>query len=993
MVASREPLAVGNGAITTGKTLKKNTTETASAALRHLVLLKPTDDKPAELAKCLGYNAVQNKMLKGRAHTLHMSLAVRFHNDILAPDRETVLNELLEGNDPDSDRPWNLALLLAEGSSGLILHVLLDPGQFLEGSSKYSFCRVRAFIALLLEIEPTLLEEFDKSRRTPLHCMIFSSSSEELESISSRVPNSSKEAIITYMCTKDGFPSRARRLYQQEKEKKVSKRNGHRERRMVSPPPYQTDSDPDSMDPETDSMGQPETSPCTIFGGACAGPDEDGKLCCLRDCGIALKSALKSLEEVAAMDSGLRFHAVHAAITEDIAFPQTVVDALSSCFYELDSFGRSCLHLAVSMPFTNTKIQWAKSLARMCPRLLAEASAQDDPLDMLDVPPLSSAMDERLVALEDDLKLYCLASFEDSELCRGFMYTETNEKEIDFPLKDMIISKKTLDSLCQHFRPDRHLKSVSVENVQIEWDQTSKPYLDTQEWGCAGNSDLYLVFNWLRQTQSVRKIFQVSVNDFDDQSSDNVWRRHSDKAIVECLKGFNVETWDWQRPDIPCSAIYEAAGDSVKTLYLYSSGLDAVLESWASPGGLPRLKKLERIYLCAGQGLESRDHAHKSAVEFKAAIEKNYAQVNGRKLEAVEFAMLQTYDHRTTDDGTGTNSANEHEANEWLRSMDQFAAFMDQIGKTGHGTVMAWYIRRMCPRVKLCVAKLDPVIPALPTADDKVTFTVESVIKAIRWAISKKVDVISMSWAIDDNVPSEIKKSLGRAIRAAIDSNILIFCANPDKGAEYGNNLTYPYHLEKEHIFCIGAAGRNGKRWDWIDAKDKSCTYLLPGVDLDIHVESKQPALSVINQPTCLPSQDVAPVSRILRERCKQSGSSLACALASGLAAMILHCSRVAGASSKEIDYLRTYDGMKSALDSLYPDNGASAAAAGEGQWLPVSSLPSARSFAHISSTDKKRDALLERVNKFVENMPDDYIMTVPSNGRVTRTPTLNSSI
>ncbi|CAK7213326.1 hypothetical protein SCUCBS95973_001766 [Sporothrix curviconia] len=919
-MVTREAAVTGNGMAPAGKTLKRNTAETAAAALRQLAALKPTDKKPAELAKCLGYNAVQNKALKRRAHVLHSSLAVCFHSDKLVPNRESVLKELLHGNDPDYGRPWDLPLLLAEGSQGLILHVLLDPTQFLEDPSQYSFCRVRAFVALLLEIEPCLLQIFDKNRRTPLHCMMFSSSTEEEDMVSARIPNASKEAIITYMCTKDGFSDRFRRLFDQGgegREGRTGRYNGQRERRVISPPPFQSDSDADSLD-------EPETSICAVFGGVCAGVDEHNRLCCIRDSGIALESALQSLEEVASMDNGLQFHAVHAAIAEDIAFPQAV--------------------------------------------------------------------------------------------------------------------------------PDRQLKSVSVENVQIEWDQTSKPYLDTQEWGCAGNSELYLVFNWLKHTQGVRKVFQVSVNDFDDQCSDSVWRRHSDKAIVECLKGLGVETWDWQRPDIPCSAISDAAGDSVKTLYLYSSGLDAVLESWASPGGLPRLKKLERIYLCASQGLESRDHAYKSATDFKATVEKNFASVNGRKLEAVEFAMLQTPDQRAYEDRNSTSSANEHEANEWLRSMDQFAAFMDQVGKgdskvpikvaliddgvkssyrglddnilcgqswpsprapqqkskvprvitspkynsshTGHGTVMAWYIRRMCPRVKLCVAKLDPVVCALPNVEEKVTFTAESVIKAIRWAISKKVDIISMSWAIDDNVPSEIKKSLNQAIRAAIDSNILIFCANPDKGAEYGNNQTYPYHLEKEHIFCIGAAGRNGKRWDWIDAKDKSCTYLLPGVDLDIHVESKQPALPAISQPSPLAMQEMPhpTVNRVLRERCKQSGSSLACALASGLAAMILHCSRVAGATSKHIDYLRTYDGMKSALDSLYPDNGASAAAAGEGQWLPVSSLPSGRSFAHISSTDKKRAVLEERVATFLEKMPDDYIMTVPSNGRITRTPTLNSN-
>ncbi|KJR81033.1 uncharacterized protein SPSK_04846 [Sporothrix schenckii 1099-18] len=1070
-----------------GKLHKKNTVEMAMAVLENLDLGTGAARLP-DTAKYLGFDAVSNKMLKIRAHTLHMGLANRFNSEVCAPDRKKVLKELLEGKDPETGRPWNTSLLLAEGSQGLIVHTLLNPSQFLEDPSKYNFCRLRAFISLLLEIEPSILVSFDKSRRTPLHCLIFSATTEEDEAVSSTLPNLTKEAIITFMCTKNGFDSQFPRLAKSKSgrgDRATSEwRHVDRRQRAVPIASYQDDSDVESVD-------EPVEMACSVFGGSCAGYDENDLLCCICDCGIAMEDALTSLQELSNMDSGLlQFHAVHAAIEEDIAFPPAVVDALSPCFDIVDSFGRTCLHIALSMPFTDTKIQWAKSLARMCPRLLAESCdvyvtdskkkkatplqflaeqrfldpmprqrpikaqsyrfGQDNALAILDIPALTTTMDTKLAALEDDLKLHCLAAFEDSEICRSFMYTESNEKEIDFPLKDMVISKTTLDSLCQHFQPDRQLKSVSIENVLIEWDQSSKPYLDAQAWGCAGNSDLYLAFNWLKQAKSVRKVFQVSVNDFDDQSTGCVWRRHSDKAIVECLKGLDVETWDWKRFDIPCSAIQEAAGDTVRTLYLYSSGLDAVLESWASLSGLPRLPKLEYIYLCAGQGLESQEHAKNSASNFKSTIEKNYKAVNGRSLEAVEFAMLQTPEQRALDDRNNSVSASEHEANEWLHSMDQFSAFMDQIGKgasktpikvaliddgvksnyralddnilcgqswptpktipqktkvplvvtspkynssqTGHGTIMAWYIRRMCPNVKLCVAKLDPVVPAVPTVDDKVTFTVESVIKAIWWAITKKVDVISMSWAIDDNMPTEIKNSLSRAIRHAIDSNILIFCANPDKGAEYPNNLTYPYHLEKERIFCIGAAGRNGKRWDWIDARDKSCDYLLPGVDLEIHMEAKESAKPIVIQPSPLISAEAPLIERPLRERSKQSGSSLACALASGLAAMILHSCRVSGATYNEIDYLRTFDGMKSALNSLYPDGGAAALAAGEGQWLPASSLPSGRNYAHISSTDKKLKVLEETVAKFLEKMPGDYVPTVPPSGRLTRTSTMNGT-
>lgn len=51
---------------------------------------------------------------------------------------------------------------------------------------------------------------------------------------------------------------------------------------------------------------------------------------------------------------------------------------------------------------------------------------------------------------------------------------------------------------------------------------------------------------------------------------------------------------------------------------------------------------------------------------------------------------------------------------------------------TGHGTVMAYYIRRVCPKVKLCVAKLDPQPrPRSNTGggnSDQITFSIESVI-------------------------------------------------------------------------------------------------------------------------------------------------------------------------------------------------------------------------------------------------------------------------
>ena len=49
----------------------------------------------------------------------------------------------------------------------------------------------------------------------------------------------------------------------------------------------------------------------------------------------------------------------------------------------------------------------------------------------------------------------------------------------------------------------------------------------------------------------------------------------------------------------------------------------------------------------------------------------------------------------------------------------------------GHGTVMAYYIRRVCPNVRLYIAKLNP-----QTVQRQVTFTIESATEVMRRSVS-----------------------------------------------------------------------------------------------------------------------------------------------------------------------------------------------------------------------------------------------------------------
>jgi len=100
---------------------------------------------------------------------------------------------------------------------------------------------------------------------------------------------------------------------------------------------------------------------------------------------------------------------------------------------------------------------------------------------------------------------------------------------------------------------------------------------------CKGYKNYGSVFDWLRK-KGVRKIINLIVED-------NERLPHSDAAIIAALEGIEVETWDWKQDDLCSDTIVSAARDA-QTVFLYSSGKKAVLQSWCSNKGLNRLPKV-----------------------------------------------------------------------------------------------------------------------------------------------------------------------------------------------------------------------------------------------------------------------------------------------------------------------------------------------------------------------------------------------------------------
>lgn len=186
-----------------------------------------------------------------------------------------------------------------------------------------------------------------------------------------------------------------------------------------------------------------------------------------------------------------------------------------------------------------------------------------------------------------------------------------------------------------------------------------------------------------------------------------------------------------------------------------------------------------------------------------------------------------------------------------------------------------------------------------------------------------------MSWAIEQNgsIQQTQEAQLREAITLAENRGILLFCANPDMNkpgtSDYKNNTTYPKSLVSEKtLFCIGAGTPGGKPWDQIHESDQSCDFILPGVDLRVDPPE---------EITIRKRQGKPP-----KEWHKHSGSSLSCALAAGLAAMILHCTLVSGYSpdDRKWKWLRSRDGMRKALQNIREEP-----ADKRGLWLHVRSV------------------------------------------------------
>lgn len=124
-----------------------------------------------------------------------------------------------------------------------------------------------------------------------------------------------------------------------------------------------------------------------------------------------------------------------------------------------------------------------------------------------------------------------------------------------------------------------------------------------------------------------------------------------------------------------------------------------------------------------------------------------------------------------------------------------------------------------------------------------------------------------MSWSVKPPAKGELRKKFDEAVQRAVDDNIIMLCASSDQG-KTSNDETYPYDANRANIIRIGAATAMGRNTE--GANKHHVDFLFPGHDILLKGSTPDKELGDVH-----------------------SGSSVATAIAAGLAALVLECIRI----------------------------------------------------------------------------------------------------
>ncbi|KAM0276583.1 hypothetical protein ACHAQH_006588 [Verticillium albo-atrum] len=235
---------------------------------------------------------------------------------------------------------------------------------------------------------------------------------------------------------------------------------------------------------------------------------------------------------------------------------------------------------------------------------------------------------------------------------------------------------------------------------------------------------------------------------------------------------------------------------------------------------------------------------------------------------------------------------------------DNFRVRPYWVSEKGHGTVMANMICRVCPMVKIVAIRLDT---RASSTSGKTAIVVRSAAEAIEAAVEKEAHIISMSWAVSPPTDPEDKEKFDEAVRSAAKQKILMFCSSSDGG--HYSDTDYPSASARDSLFRIGAAQDDGLPYSWAGPVDK-LDYIFPGVEVVQRSSRPTPGALAKWKP--------------------ETGSSIATALAAGLAALVVYCVKIGalhtqsnpgakttGVTAADVELIKMHKNMKQAFDGI----------------------------------------------------------------------------
>ncbi|EXJ68826.1 uncharacterized protein A1O5_07758 [Cladophialophora psammophila CBS 110553] len=547
------------------------------------------------------------------------------------------------------------------------------------------------------------------------------------------------------------------------------------------------------------------------------------------------------------------------------------------------------------------------------------------------------------------LELYCLRNRSPAQASKILYGRNVDDKQICFEYFEAPeeIVAKDFKITFNHVHFNNILQYVAIPHIKVDLDDN-----EAKSVAGPGRRDAVFFLRWLRG-RGVKQVLRVIV---DDLPQSGPLPAHDDETIEEVLNGLGVEELDWKKLDL-CPETIGCVGTQLEKVHLYWGGSNAVLRGWSEQSGLAALDHLtNKPRMKQKDGRTSRQS--ENIKKFQQRLE-TYTREKKIKVRVVDDQRYLKRGEIMPPSRTGDDT--EAEPHRWIESMKQFAeviinmphpntddkkippqlkqdikiAIIDDgadisqlqlrgnvvggqtlyqeenrqhpywFSSSGHGTAMASLVQQVFPLVKLYIFRLESHF-----SESGNKLSIKSETAAIKLAIAHHVDIISMSWSLqpkDDD--EETRKSLEDAVGEAFNNHILMFCSAADAGDTKKDS--YPSYYCRDKIIRIGAADAAERSSKWVgDRKSVDFDFLLPGVKVKHYVSAG------------LQMKD---------SHCILDGSSIATALAAGLAGLILYCVQLAAICThaneeeptptaltvKDYEKLKSLEVMKNAFENI----------------------------------------------------------------------------